>query len=745
MTGQADPNPKALLSLRRWFSCHLLISLAIFALGFGLFAFVAASLDNAFAKSAREDHMSTVIKVQLVLLPAYALIWLTTASLSWPLARRRFQRIRARKSPAWRPRFLRLIASAFLWNLGIFILSFGPMTYLGPGSLDNLAVIAARDVSPMINVYLFKTWHIQEAFTVISAGLFLLLIIDALGALMRFVVNAKFWARTLVGLLLGSVVGGAILLYMWSRVEVQHLPVPRPNIIVLGCDSLRYDHLGCHGYARDTSPNIDAMAREAIDFHQMHVGTASTLESWTSFMTGLHPANHHLRYMFASKEQVAQVENSKSTLPRLLRERGYSSTVVGDWAANCFKLADFGFDHTETSDVQNLDVFLAEVAFRTHPLVPHFFSNQFGEYIIPLMAQATGYLHPGHLTTKFLDRLDESSSKGKPFFGVLFLASTHLPFKVSHPWNQKFVSPDYRGPNRFQVAFDVDDFIQHGFDQIVPQKEKDHIIALYDGGVSQFDDQVGRVLRHLKRTGLDQNTIVVVMSDHGEDLYEPGTTLGHGTNFFGGDQSTRIPFIVRLPAGQLGGRSVQGITRNIDFLPTILDLVKASEREESETRVEDNQALAELAVPKVDGASLVELMTGRSDDLGRAAFSETCYLFYPKHVPGEDVFKLKPADRTLYIDKNFRNQFVLKPKYHDDVIEAKDRMMRTNRWKLIHIKGKRGPIWRFYDMKSDPNQAFDMSGLELAWTPFEEMKVALMEWKNTGRDVPWPKENDWPQ
>ena len=350
-----------------------------------------------------------------------------------------------------------------------------------------------------------------------------------------------------------------------------------------------------------------------------------------------------------------------------------------------------------------------------------------GERVVPQMRQVTSYMNPSSMTDTLIDRLDDSTRAGNPFFGMLFVSCTHLPFQASYPFNRKFTDRDYDGPNRYRLKFDVDDFIQHGFADDHSAEEKAQVNALYDGGVLQFDHEVGRVLDHLEATGLDENTIVIVFSDHGEDLYDPDVTLGHGTNFWGGDQSTRVPLLMRLPKGNrpeaTKGMRVRGVTRNVDLAPTLLDMLRLPR--ESLT---------------FDGRTLLPHFADPEVDSGHAAFAETCYLFYPKKVKGDEAYRMKPADQTLYIDRDFDNMFVLKPKYHDYVIDTKDRMMRTERWKLIYLKGKSGPIWRLYDMNADPTQRQDLSAQGGA--VFELMKTHLMHWIETGEELPWPRSND---
>jgi arylsulfatase A-like enzyme len=236
---------------------------------------------------------------------------------------------------------------------------------------------------------------------------------------------------------------------------------------------------------------------------------------------------------------------------------------------------------------------------------------------------------------------------------------------------------------------------------------------LYDDAVSDFDDTVGQVLRDLDARGLASNTLVIITTDHGEDLYDPGSTLGHGTNFFGGDQSTHIPFLLRLP-GQTEAKSVGALTRTVDLAPTLLSALG-------------------LEVPgSMEGVNLLPVLKGEGAEPDLISYAETCYLFFPKakamtvlsEAERAEVVELSGAADTLEVDPGFRHNLVLRPAYRSAVIAAKDRMVRTTRWKLIEIPGKTRPIRRLYDVLADPHQTQDLAGRGL---PEEAELAALLE------------------
>ncbi len=716
--------PANRLTFRSWLVSHAFLALLVFVLGVVIYAIYASTLENRFAETARSEHLGLFALTNLRLLPSYAVIALYHALLTFVPARR-FYRTRDPRRFGWRA------WHAFWMSAFVLLLSMGPLTYLSTGPIDTLARITVH-AYPSIDLYGFFEAHVREILTTVYAAFALVALAFLATRAMRAVVAIARAPRVRLVATAVLALGITNAVLRTSRGAVHASSSKLPHVILIASDSLRADHLSLHGYPRAVSPHIDALAKESIDFEKCHVATASTLESWTSFLTGQYPANHGLRYMFVSREQVAQVSSNPNTLPRLLAKSGYRTSVFGDWAANCFDVVDFGFQKERVSKSQNLDVFMAEIALRTHPLVPLYLGSPYFEKIVPNLRQAVSAVTPNKIVSEFVSEIEDADREGQPAFSVLFLSCTHLPFMSPYPWNKKFADPDYRGPNRYRIDFAIDDFIQHGFAEAQSKEERQHVVDLYDGGVAWFDSIVGEVVDRLREDGILDDSIVVIASDHGDDLYEPGLTLGHGTNFFGGDQSTHIPLVVRLPKGDRGGTRVKSLVRGIDLKSTLLDLVGVAANDSS-------------APHSCDGTSLRPLMFGTTRTLDLPAFGETCYLFFPKKplATKDDVAEvLRPADETLFIDTSFDNQLVLKPEWHDAILRTKDRMLRTERWKLVYVAGMKGPIWRLYDMPKDPHEQHDLSEDPSVAPVFVRLKKQLLDWIATGRDARWTALDD---
>jgi len=679
------------------------------------------------------EHLRTVAWHQVRLIPAYLLIALGYSLLAWPLVHRA-RAVEAVASGRGLLRRVRLLVLVGAVDLLLLAASLGPFFKRSPWVVNDVARVL-EPLVPGLDLYVLFRWRLLE----VATAVFLALGAWAVVWYVRAWVSALRRAGTR-----GRVLGAAPAVAAALACVVLVLGGGRPpgadgdtphDIVVIASDSMRWDRLGVHGYERrDISPHIDAFSAEAADFDDLHVATASTLESWASFLAGQFPPTHGLRYMYITGAQADRAGRLPGRLPALLAERGYHTAVVSDWAGSNFSVADMGFERTLVGGAQNLDALLAELSLQAHLLATLYFGNPFGEWLLPELRRTTRYVTPGSLSATFLAELDEARRRGRPFFGVLFFSTTHLPYAASPPFNTKYVDPEYDGPNRYQIEVKAHELISKGFKPHLPEDQRQHIRNLYDGCVSEFDDQVGQVLAELRRRGSWDRTIVAVTSDHGEDLYDPGSTLGHGTNFFGGDQSTRVPFLIRAPGVTRPGSRIAALARNADFAPTVLSLLG-------------------LDVPDTyEGVDLTPLLTGEAQDLDLPVFAETCYLFFPKgramtafsDQERAQLLEVAGAKDTLRVDPDYDNNLVLRTRFHQPVIDTKDRMVRTRRWKLVHIPGREAPIYRLYDLAEDPGQTKDLSRAGLSVLP-DLAELLDAYWAGQARRLRWPADREVPE
>jgi arylsulfatase A-like enzyme len=327
-----------------------------------------------------------------------------------------------------------------------------------------------------------------------------------------------------------------------------------PNIVIIAIDTLRPDHLGCYGYARATSPAIDALARESVVFDQAFAAGIPTMPSFTTLYTGLHPYRHGI----VSHVGNRRLSGSILLLPQLAREHGYVTVACdnlvvqgegrGSWFAR-------GYDHYSG-----------------------FLYQPFGD-------QST------HLTDRALSLLEEYADQ--PLFMFLHYWDPHTPYGPRPPYDTVHYEPG-SGPVDLADVIQIAPAYYRTFLGEMKLRHPDdyaYIVAQYDGEISQVDAEVGRVVAALKARGCWDNTIIVLMSDHGECFGEGNFYFDHHGLY---DAVTRIALMLRVP-GQ-APRRIGALVSTEDILPTI-------------------SALLELRQPpyQLTGTSLLPLLDGSQD------------------------------------------------------------------------------------------------------------------------------------
>jgi arylsulfatase A-like enzyme len=476
-----------------------------------------------------------------------------------------------------------------------------------------------------------------------------------------------------------------------------------PNVLIIGSDSLRGDKLGCAGHRPDrrdglaaagASPNIDAFARDAVHFNRCFTSIASTIESGVQLMTSTYPHTNGMRQMYPDRQTVEQANSNTVPLAALLREKGYHTAAIGDWCAGYYEVTPLGFEDISVSSFDNFKIYMSQAVVMAHFVVPLYFDNALGHRMFPQIRSFAQFVTPEVVTNRVLRGLEERASDGRPFFWHVFYSCNHLPYRSNEPYVSMFADPGYRGPNRNGVDFDIDSFIG-GTDleskwKALPPDEIRQIRNLYDGCTRLFDDCVGDILNALERAGLKDDTIVIITSDHGDDLYEPGVTLGHGLTFNGGLHSNRVPLIMRVPG--VKPSVVPETVRLIDVVPTLAELLDVP------------------SPPTWEGASFADWLTGAESPMHRPFYGETGFPFIQFTVPGVERPKLPPMDQLTWIDTDYNYHFVLKPEWQQPLVDAKQRCLATRDWKLVCTPTAGGERhFGLFHMASDPDGLRDLA------------------------------------
>lgn len=373
-----------------------------------------------------------------------------------------------------------------------------------------------------------------------------------------------------------------------------------------------------------------------------------------------------------------------------------------------------GFDHTDLPEDQwNLKYLIRQGPKDLRLFVSLFTHNRLGRLLLPELYYLGGApltSQMGQRTRELVSRLAQSS---KPFFVNAFYSTTHPPFASEWPWYTQFADPNYKGESKFAMARLTDpfDIIRR---QAAPREEfdLDHIIDLYDGCVAQFDDEIGRMLRHLEACGLAQNTIVVVYSDHGMEFFEH-ESWGQGNSAVG-EASPRVPLLIHDPRAQ-GHGVVSRVVRSIDVAPTLLRLVGVTPPE------------------SMEGVSLADCLNQAKDCPELDAFNETG--IWVTNIPGLPETHLRYPDlfELLEVPDRDSGTLAIKAQYSEIILKAKDRMIRSGRWKLVYQPLSDGHLLRLFDVENDPGCQWDI--VEKHPEIAAELWGRLSRWIGTASDT----------
>jgi arylsulfatase A-like enzyme len=290
------------------------------------------------------------------------------------------------------------------------------------------------------------------------------------------------------------------------------------GIILISLDTLRADHLSIYGYHRNTSPFIDAFAKESIVFENAVVQSTWTLPSHMSIMTSLYPAFHGV------KKADERLADDHLTLAELLQGGGYRTAAFTDGG---WMRAVFGFD-------QGFDIY-----------------DDRGGGI-------------AHILPRVKKWIDEN--KSEPFFLFIHCYDIHSPYNPPPPYTNIFHDFTYHGhltPSRETLGLAAMNKLKVNDDDLR------HFIALYDGGIRYTDKKIGEFLLYLQNSGLEDQSLIIITSDHGEAFKEHNSFL-HWQLYY--RPNLCVPLIMRIPNYPKKEIRIKELVQSIDLLPTILEI-----------------------------------------------------------------------------------------------------------------------------------------------------------------------------
>ena len=446
------------------------------------------------------------------------------------------------------------------------------------------------------------------------------------------------------------------------------------NIILISATNIGARHLGTYGYKRNTSPHIDALAKDSIVFENFFTHASWTLPTGMSLFSSLYPYHHQVMNRIARRGNtpIEVLSPNIVTLVDLLKKGGYSTgafTGGFDYRPE-FGLTDrfdFNFDGKDKNPVRNLID------------INYLRGRRFGS-----MAE---------VIPEALNWIEENRTK--KFFLFLQGYDTHCPFDPKEQYDRLFfdssmentkVQPKhcYRGYSNdgkyVSYTYTIDAKAgRRVFSEVnLSEKDIDYLEAQYDAEIRYVDDQLGSFINALKKKGIFDKTIIIFLSEHGEMFAKHGR-FGRAGTIRGTlyDDVIHIPLIVKHP--DLEPKRIEGLSQLIDVMPTLLDLTG-------------------ISIPaSLQGKSLLPLL-----QQGKAVNEE----IYGGSVYGKKEFKIY-GERTL-------NEYIRGKEYkliHEVILSSEG--IKVENYELFHVSKDR----------EEENNLFD-SHKEIA----DQLKRKLGEW-----------------
>jgi len=421
------------------------------------------------------------------------------------------------------------------------------------------------------------------------------------------------------------------------------------NIIFILCDDHRSDALGFLGHPFLETPHLDRLARDGMHLPNAFVTTSLCSPSRASILTGLYAHNHRV------VDNYHPVDRSLIFFPQYLQRAGYETAFIGKWHMGDEDEPQRGFDHWVAFRGQGTYYPDGRGTSRVVPQTRYDGFNVNGEHREPQRKYITD-----ELTDRAIDWLENRKHKNKPYFMYVSHKAVHSDFVPRDRDRGRYAKARWIPPKTFantpenrqgKPAWLINQRnSRHGVDYgyNLEKFDLEFYVKRYCEALIAVDDNVGRLLDHLEKTGELDDTLVVYMGDNGFQFGEHGL-IDKRTAY---EASIRVPLIMHCPQILKAGSRLEQVVANIDIAPTLLE------------------AAGLAKPPHMDGAS-----------------------FYP-HLIGRSA----PWNDELLYEYYWEWNYPQTPTTH---------ALRTDRFKYIRYHG----LWdsnELYDLKNDPDETTNL-------------------------------------
>lgn len=410
--------------------------------------------------------------------------------------------------------------------------------------------------------------------------------------------------------------------------NLEEISCPDCNIVFISIDTLRADHISALGYSKKTTPNLDNFLNNSITFTNNISASSWTLPAHMTFMTGLLPSHHKMvnKFLLNNEKQTEEIADLSKvapgikTLAEYLKQNGY---VTGGFTGGAGVDKGFGFN-------RGFDTYYDE--------------NNFGGF--------------SDSAPRALDWIKQN--KDKKMFIFLHGYDVHGQYVPKDGYDKRFVDFKYKGSLTGSTEEQQkmrEDGVTNGQIYLTPDDVK-FLIALYDEKIQRADKILGNFLDEYTSLGLNNKTIFVITSDHGDEFYEHGQ-IDHGHSLY--DELIKTPLFIKTPK-TITNLKIDKETSGADIMPTILsavgivainkfdgiDLSQASEvysRKEVVSETDYRYIVSQKSIRTEDGWKLIKDISSNLNEL---------YNLNNDHLEKNNLIN-KLKEKEIFLSKELEN------------------------------------------------------------------------------------------
>jgi arylsulfatase A-like enzyme len=453
----------------------------------------------------------------------------------------------------------------------------------------------------------------------------------------------------------------------------------QPDVIFIGLDSLRPDHIGAASGSPSLTPALDLFLAQSWMAERAYTPLARTFPSWMSILSGRYPFEHGGRYNLIDPQLINRLD---ANLPNVLRQQGYTTAYAIDETRFSNIDSAYGFDWTLTPKIGGVEFLLTFVG--DMPVVNLLSRSALYDFLFPYqyMNRAAHVVYDPSLFSARLDKMIEGIDPRRPLFLAVHFELPHWPYS-------------WRDSKTHEIPASG-----HLIDRSPPS---------YQAAVNRTDQQFHQLIDSLQRNGRLNNAIVVVLSDHGENfsLYATSSKpaspehalilppyMMHGVNVVD-EKQTNVVLAVRTFGSALpDSRKFDAhLTSLVDIAPTVLDLLQ-------------------IPADAMSTTGCAISAQGSACQNGRVVFIESG--FYVDAMFNNTIFdeKAVAAEARQYYEIDETGRLVMKSEFMEELIGKKQRAAISGNWILAYLPFEGRKQFLFGDIR---NSLYWNAELDTAW------------------------------